>query len=253
MTKLIKTPEEIARIRQSGKILAKILRRLKNESREGVKLIELEELTKKLLRKEGAKPAFLNFRARGFRQKYPFALCTSVNEILVHGRPSDYVLKSGDLLKLDLGVNWKKGFTDAAVTIPIGRVSKEGQRLIKLTRNALIEAIRVLKPGNTTGDIGFAIERVVNKWGAKIVEGLLIGHGVGVALHEEPDIYHFKPGSGMVLKEGMVLAIEPMTSPTSAKVVQMADDSFATSDGSISAHFEHTILITGKGAEILTE
>jgi len=253
MTKLIKTSDEIERIRHSGKILAEILRRLKAEIKPGVQLMELERLTRNFLDLASAAPTFLGYRSEGSRDPYPFALCTSVNETVVHGRPSSYSLRQGDILKLDLGVSWQGGFTDAAVTIPIGSVSEEANKLIRTTKNALSEAVRAVKPGNTLGDIGFAVQHVVARAGFKILEGLT-GHGVGLEVHEDPIVYNFgQPGAGMKLKEGMVLAIEPMTSLTSSKAVQMADDSFVTADGSISAHFEHTVLVTKTGAEILTE
>ena len=177
MTRLIKTPEEIERIRQSGKILAEVLRRLKAETGVGTKLMELERLTRTLLDVAGGTPTFLGYRSEGSREPYPFALCTSVNETVVHGRPSSYALKSGDVLKLDLGVNWQGGISDAAVTLPIGSVSEEAGKLIRTTKNALIEAIRAVKPGNTLGDIGFAVQPLVELAGFKILEGLT-GHGV---------------------------------------------------------------------------
>lgn len=253
MSKLVKTPEEITRIRQSGKILAGILRRLKAEVKPGIQLMELERLARTLLDLAGGKSSFLGYRSEGSKEPYPFVICASVNETVVHGRPSNYVLKSGDVLKVDLGVAWEGGMTDAAVTIPIGSVSEEASKLIRVTRNALSEAVRATHPGNTVGDIGFAVGRVTERAGIKVLEGLT-GHGVGLEVHEDPIIYNFgQPGAGVRLQEGMVLAIEPMTSPTSAKVIQLADDSFVTADGSISAHFEHTVLVTKKGAEILTE
>lgn len=253
MTRLIKTAEEIERIRQSGKILAKVLKRLKDEVKPGVKLMELERLTRTLLDLAEAKPTFLGYRSEGAKEPYPFALCASVNETVVHGRPSNYVLRSGDLLKLDLGVNWEGGITDAAVTVPIGSVSPEAQKLIKLTKNALTEGIQATKAGNTVGDIGFAIQHVVVSGGAHVLEGLT-GHGVGLDVHEEPVIYNWgEKGKGVKLEEGMVLAIEPMTALTSGVAVQIADDSFITADKSVSAHFEHTVLVAKNGAEILTE
>lgn len=252
MSKLIKTPEEIVRIRQSGKILAGILRRLKAEAKPGVRLIELEQLTKTLLDLAGGTPTFLGYRSEGAREPYPFALCTSVNEVIVHGRPSSYTLRPGDILKLDLGVGWQGGMTDAAVTIPIGKISREANRLIRTTYNALVEAIRAVHPGNTVGDIGFAIGHVIQASGVKVLDGLT-GHGVGLEVHEDPIIYNFgERGKGMHLKEGMVLAIEPMTALRTSRAVQVVDDSFVTADGSISAHFEHTVLVTKRGAEILT-
>src|SRR3989344_3541201 len=199
MTKLIKTPGEIAKIRQSGKILGGILRRLKAEVAPGVKLMDLERLTRALLDLAGGTPTFLGYRSEGSRGPYPFALCTSVNEIVVHGRPSSYVLKSGDILKLDLGVAWESGMTDAAVTVSVGSVSEEAHKLIRITKNALNEAVRATRPGNTIGDIGFAIQRVTERGGVKILEGLT-GHGVGLEVHEDPIIYNFgRPGTGMKL------------------------------------------------------
>lgn len=251
--RLIKTPEEIERIRQSGKILARVLRRLKNEVKVGIRLADLDILAREIIEEAEATPAFLGYRSEGARYPFPYAICTSVNEVIVHGRPSDYKLQSGDILKIDLGLNWQGGFTDAAVTIPIGKVEKDAQKLIKATKRALEEAIRAIKPGKTVGDIGFAVHRTVTASGFKVIEGLT-GHGVGLEVHEDPVIYNFgKPATGMKVKEGMVLAIEPMTSLSTAKVVQLTDDSFVTADKSISAHFEHTVLVTKKGTEILTE
>lgn len=253
MTRLVKTPEEIERIRQSGKILAEVLRRLKAETGVGTKLMDLERLTRTLLDVAGGTPTFLGYRSEGSREPYPFALCTSVNETIVHGRPSNYALKSGDVLTLDLGVSWQGGITDAAYTIPVGSVPEEISKLIQTTKNALTEAVRAVKPGNTLGDIGFAVHHVVEGAGFKILEGLT-GHGVGLEVHEDPIVYNFgERGKGKKLEEGMVLAIEPMASLTSAKAIQFGDDSFRTADSSIAAHFEHTVLVTKKGSEILTE
>lgn len=229
------------------------MRRLKAEVAPGVKLMDLERLTRTLLDLAGGTPTFLRYRSEGSKEPYPFALCTSVNETIVHGRPSSDTLKSGDVLTLDLGVSWQGGITDAAVTVPIGKVSREANRLIQTTKNALVEAIRAVKPGNTVGDIGFAIGHVVQASGVHVLDGLT-GHGVGLEVHEDPIIYNFgERGKGVHLKEGMVLAIEPMTALTTSKAVQVADDSFVTADGSISAHFEHTVLVTKTGAEILTQ
>ncbi len=249
---LIKTREEIERITESGRILSTALRKLKSKAAPGVSLIDLDTLARNFIKDAGAEPAFLGYRPDGARTPYPFTLCTSVNDVIVHGRPSSYQLKSGDILKLDLGVNWQGGITDAAVTIPIGKVSKDGLRLIKITKNALTEATRAAQPGNTSGDIGFAVERTVTRGGAKVVEGLT-GHGVGTELHEEPIVFNYgQPGSGLTLKEGMVLALEPMTSWHTGVAVQNADDSFVTADGGIAVHFEHTLVITENGSKVLT-
>ncbi len=252
MTSYVKTEQEISRIRQSAKILAAALRRLSAAVAPGVSLLELEKMAKDMIVSSGGKPAFLNYRSYGASQRFPFALCASVNEVIVHGRPSGYILKSGDVLKLDLGVDWNEGISDAAITVPVGKVSPEGLRLIKITKQALREGIRAAKDGNTVGDIGFAIERIVSMAGFKVAEGLT-GHGVGNELHEEPAIYNYgKPHTGVPLKNGMVIAIEPMVSMGSSAIRQMKDDSFVTADGSLSAHFESTVLITRTGGEILS-
>jgi|SRR3989338_2279608 len=253
MSSLIKTPEEIEKIRVSGKILGFVLRKLSASAAPGVSLLDLDKLAHDLIIQEGGTPAFLGYRPDGARAKFPHTLCASINETIVHGRPSSYKLKSGDVLKLDLGVNWRGGITDAALSLAIGKVPKETLHLIKMTKKSLMEAIRAVKPRATVGDIGFAVERAAAHGNIKIIEGLT-GHGVGNELHEDPIIFNYgRPGAGAMLKEGMVIAIEPMTSPTTTKCVQIGDDSFVTSDKSVSAHFEHTVLVTVKGADILTD
>ncbi|OGY58896.1 MAG: type I methionyl aminopeptidase [Candidatus Colwellbacteria bacterium RIFCSPHIGHO2_12_FULL_43_12] len=249
---LIKTDLQISKIRQSGKILGFVLRQLKEKAAVSVSLMELDELAHSLIIEAGAKPAFLGYHPDGARAPFPYTLCASINDTVVHGQPSAYRLKSGDVLKLDLGVDFQGGITDSAVTVPIGKVDKDLLRLIKATRLALEEAIRFVKPGHTVGDIGFAVERTAKAEGIKIMEGLT-GHGVGNELHEEPVVYNFgRRGAGMVLKPGMVIAIEPMTSLTTTKCIQKKDDSFVTYDKSVSAHFEHTVLVTKNGKDVLT-
>ncbi|MFH1694736.1 MAG: type I methionyl aminopeptidase, partial [Patescibacteria group bacterium] len=197
-------------------------------------------------------PAFLGYRPDGVKEAYPFALCASVNNVIVHGQPYNYELKSGDLLKLDLGVDWKGGISDSAITVLIGKVSKEKKELAKITKDALLAGIKASRGGNTIGDIGHAIKEVVVKNHGFVVDGLT-GHGVGEKLHEEPSVFNFgTPGEGMKLRPGMVLALEPMVSMGTSRIKQLPDDSFATADGSDSAHFEHTILITEGKPEILT-
>ena len=252
MSRLVKTDAEITQIRKSAKILAETLRRLSAAAATGVNLIKLDRLAEEIIRESGGHPAFLNYRTYGAREGYPFTLCTSINETIVHGRPSAYVLKDGDVLKLDLGVEYHGGISDAAITVPIGKVSAEARTLIKITNNALREAIRAVRAGHTVGDIGHAVERTVTSAGFKVIDGLT-GHGVGNDLHEDPVIYNRgKAGTGEVLQKGMVLAIEPMVSIRTSTAIQLKDDSFVTSDGSVAAHFEHTVLVTKSGAEILT-
>ena len=253
MSNFVKTPEEISRIRDSAKILSKTLRKLSVAAVPGVSLLELDTLARNIIEEAGGRPAFLGYRPYGAKAKYPFTLCASVNETIVHGLPSPYILKDGDVLKLDLGVNYNGGISDAAITVAIGKVPLEIRNLIKVTKNSLKEAIRVMKAGNTLGDIGHAVERTVTSAGFKVIDGLT-GHGVGNELHEDPVVYNRgKAGSGGVLLEGMVLAVEPMTSIGTSTAIQRKDDSFATADGSISAHFEHTILITKRGSEVLSD
>ena len=249
---LIKTEEEIVKLRQSGKILAKIMKRLKAATKVGVSLMELEELAKKLIAEADSTPAFLGYRAEGARFPYPYAICASINSVAVHGKPADYRLQSRDVLKLDLGVNYRGAITDSAATVVLGRVDPKVSKLLKITERALEAGIKAARAGNTVGDIGFAIERVVTAGGMHVLEELT-GHGTGEVLHEDPVIYNFgQPGSGMELKEGMVLAIEPITSTGTSAIIDLHDGSYETADKSISAHFEHTVLVTKKAAEILT-
>ncbi|OGY60157.1 MAG: type I methionyl aminopeptidase [Candidatus Colwellbacteria bacterium RIFCSPLOWO2_01_FULL_48_10] len=248
-----KALEQIGKIRHSGKILSKTMKMLKAAALPGVSLLELDRLAYKLIKEAGAKPAFLGYRPYGAKMAYPATICASVNNVIVHGVPSKYFLEDGDILKIDLGVNWRGGISDSAVTVPIGRISTKEEELIKATEMALFEGIKAACAGNTLGDIGNAIEKTINKKGFSIVDGLT-GHGVGNELHEDPVVYNTgKPKMGMVLEAGMILALEPMTSLGTSSIVQLADDSYATADGSISAHFEHTILIREGEAEILTE
>ncbi len=249
---LIKTEKQIANIRESGKILGLVLRKLRNVTKVGVSLLDLDKFARELIVEQGGEPAFLGYRPYGAKTAYPATLCTSVNDVIVHGRPTSYVLKSGDVVKLDLGVVYKGGITDAAITVAVGKVDKEAQDLIKVTENSLREAIKFCSPKHTLGDIGYAIEKTVSAKNFLIVEGLT-GHGVGEEIHEDPSVYNYgHKGSGMKLQPGMVLAIEPMTAIGTSKIIQLRDDSFATADQSMSAHFEHTVLITEKGCEVLT-
>lgn len=248
----IKTPEQIEKIKHSGRILGFTLNRLKEMVAPGISLLELEDAARNIIEEHGAKPAFLGYKPYGAEEPFPFALCASVNDVIVHGRPSSYVLKSGDLVSLDLGVNWKGGISDAAFTVGVGKISKKDAALISLTKEALEAGIKAVKAGNTTGDIGYAISQKITSGRAKIVEHLT-GHGVGNSVHEDPAIYNYgEPGSGETLEEGMVIAIEPMASFNSGYIRQLPDDSYATMDGSNSAHFEQTVLIKKNSGEILT-
>ncbi len=249
---MIKGPEDIEKIRKAGKILAQVAKAILARAKEGVRLSELDKLAKELIEKSGGKPAFLGYQPYGAEKPYPASICTSLNDVVVHGTPTKYMLKDGDLLKLDFGVKYQGWHADAAWTVGIGKVDTEVQKLIKVTEQALFDGIKQAKPGHHLGDIGWAISKTVNKYGFKVVDGLT-GHGVGQELHEDPSVFNEgKKGSGIELKAGMTLAIEPMVSMGSPRIVQLDDDSYAIEDKSLSAHFEHTIVITEKGPEILT-
>jgi len=251
--RFIKSERQIKKIKKSGEILASVLRELAARVEPGVRPVDLDILARELIEKEGGTPAFLGYQPEGALYPFPFALCVSVNDVVVHGRPSDTPLKEGDIVGLDLGVDWQGGISDAAVTVPVGKVPKEVAHLIELTRRALNRGIEQVRPGKTIGDIGHAIEKTVNLGGLKIIDGLT-GHGVGEKVHEDPIIYNFgEPNTGAIIEPGMVIAIEPMISIGNSEIKQLKDDSFKTADGSYSAHFEHTVLVTKNGNEVLTK
>ncbi len=249
---IIKSPQEIETIADSGRILAKVFDKVLKEVKIGVNLKYLDKLARLLIEEYGGQPAFLNYQPEGASHSYPASICASVNNVIVHGLPLGYILKSGDILKLDFGVIYKKMYSDSAKTIAIGSVPKIVRQLIDATKNALGQAIEQAKPGNYLGDIGWAISQCIEKAGFNVVRGLT-GHGIGFNLHEDPMIYNFgKKGIGLKLRPGMVLAIEPMSAIGSGNIIKRKDNSYATADGSLSAHFEHTIAITKSGNKILT-
>lgn len=248
----IKTDEQKNKLIHSGKILRTLLEAVRKEIKPGVSLKHLDNIAYEVIKKSGAKPAFLGYKPAGARYPYPATICASVNDVVVHGQPSNYKIKDGDLVKIDAGVVYDGLYTDAAFTIGIGKISPKAEKLIEATERALYAGIDAAIAGNTLGDIGYAIEKVIKGAGFKVMEGLT-GHGTGLKLHENPTIYNFgNPGEGQALKEGMVLALEPMAAIGTSQVKQLKDESYATVDGSLSAHFEHTILITKSDPEILT-
>ena len=249
----IKSKEEIEAMAESGRILAEVMEKILKEVETGITLKELDKLTEDLIRKAGAKPAFLNYKPEGAKRPYGASICASLNDVIVHGFPTKYKLKSGDVFKLDFGVLHKGFFTDAAITILIGEASAIARKLVEATKEALERAIRKCEPGNTLGDVGFEIENIAKRNGFKAVKGLT-GHGIGRKLHEEPTIHNYgKKGEGMKLEPGMVLALEPMFTLGTDRIIQKKDESWATADGSLSAHFEHTVAITEDGPRILTK
>lgn len=250
--RLIKTPEEIETIARAGAILRVTLDKLAQEAKAGVSLTALDRLAEKMIRANGGIPAFLKYHPYGAAKPFPATICASVNDVVVHGVPTSYKLKDGDILSIDCGVKIDGWYSDAAITVAIGAVSPKAQKLIRVTELALERGIEAARVGNTVGDIGYAIGGIIRANKMFVIKGLT-GHGIGTDLHEDPSIFNEgDPGTGMKLKEGMVIAIEPMVSLGTGRVVQLEDDSFATSDGSLSAHFEKTIAITSDEARILT-
>ncbi len=244
----IKTPEEIEIMAQSCQILAKIMRQLKDKVEPGLTTESLNKLAEELILSYGAEPAFKGYGG------FPAALCTSINEQIVHGAPSKRKLVEGDILSLDSGVIYRGFYSDMAVTVPIGSVSPEILKLIRATKKALRKAISQVKPGKTIGDIGFAIQKHIQADGFQVVRELC-GHGIGRQLHEKPDVLNFgQKHKGLELKEGMVIAIEPMA-VIGQPGIKKGPDGFCyqTVDNSLSAHFEHTVAVTEAGPRVLTE
>lgn len=240
---------------EGGKRLARILEMLRAQVRPGVTASELDDLAERLIRDNDDAPAFLGYRPEGARRPYPATLCVSINDEIVHGIPNESVkiVKEGDIVGLDLGLTHDGVIVDAAITVPVGTVDDTAKKLIRATEEALDAGIKAARAGTYVGDISQAIQAAVEKAGFRAVRELG-GHGVGELVHEEPYIPNVgRAGEGEELVEGMVLALEPITSEGKAGVVLSPDGyTFRTKDGSRSAHFEHTILIEKDGARIIT-
>ena len=245
----IKTSQEIGIMRDGGRMLSAIMKELVAEVKPGVSTAELDKMARDKIVKAGAKPAFLNY------QGFPAVMCTSVNNQVVHAIPSTkQVLHVGDIVTLDLGLIHKGFYLDMARTVPVGEISDEAARLVRITRKALRLGIKKVRPGITVGDIGNTIERFLSSQQYGIVRELC-GHGIGKDLHEEPQIPNYgKRHTGAELKEGMVICIEPMVTMGGDAVKRAKDgQTFETKDGSLAAHFEDTVLVTATGAEVLTD
>lgn len=245
---ILKTPDEIELMRASSLVVAQVLRFLRDKVSPGATTLDLERLAEAETKGLGARPAFKGYRG------YPFCLCTSVNSEIVHGMPSAAKkLKEGDILSIDFGVVMDGFYGDAAITVPVGRVGGEAQRLMTVTEASLEDAIEMARPGNRLSDISAAVQRRVEAEGFSVVRDF-VGHGIGRELHEAPQVPNFgMPGRGIRLKAGMVLAIEPMINMGGYGVKVLADGWTAvTADGSLSAHFEHTVAVTENGPYVLT-
>jgi methionyl aminopeptidase len=244
----IKTKEEIEIMREAGRRLALVLEDLKKAVRPGIKTMELNRLAESLISKQKGTPCFKGY------DDFPAAICTSVNDEIVHAVPSARVLKEGDILTIDAGLRYKGYDSDMAFTLPVGKANPEALRLLRVTKKALKRGVKKVRPGNTVGDLGNAIQRYVESQGFSIIKDLC-GHGIGKELQEDPKILNYgKRGEGEELKEGMVICIEPIVSMGDGTMKEGDDGfSFVTGDGSLSAHFEHMMAITSKGARVLTE
>jgi methionyl aminopeptidase len=242
-----KTPDEIEKMAAAGRILVRCHEMLRSKARPGVTTGELDEAAERFIRSQGAEPAFKGYRG------FPGSICASPNSMVVHGIPGSYRLSRGDILSIDIGVILDGWVADAAITHPIGNVTPIASRLLATTRASLFAAVEQCHPGNRLGDVSNAVQTRVEADGFSVIQSL-VGHGIGRDMHEDPQIPNFgDPGTGPELEEGMVLAIEPMVN-AGTHHVRMGTDNWAvySQDGSLAAHFEHTVAITGDGPRILT-
>lgn len=244
----IKTPREIDLMKIAGKIVGDTHNYLKKYIKPGISTKELDELAYKFILSKDATPSFKGYDG------YPGSICTSINDEVVHGIPSKRKLKEGDIISIDIGACYKGYHGDSAWTYPVGEISKEKHDLLKHTEESLFAGLSVIKEGTHIGDIGFAVAEVASKYNLGVVEEL-VGHGVGTNLHEEPDVPNYgNKNKGLVLKEGMVIAVEPMLNLGTKDICILDDDwTIVTEDSLPSAHFEHTVVVTKDGYEILTK
>jgi methionyl aminopeptidase len=242
-----KTPEEIEKIAAAGRILTRCHQLMKSKARAGVTTAELDAAAEKFIRSQDAWPVFKGYRG------FPGSICASPNSMVVHGIPGSYRLERGDILSVDIGVELHGWVADAAVTLPIGSVTAVARRLLASTKAALFDGVEQCRAGKRLGDVSHAVQKRVEGDGFSVIRSL-VGHGIGRDMHEDPQIPNFgDPGTGPELAEGMVLAIEPMVNAGDHQV-RMGDDNWAvySRDGTLAAHFEHTVAITGEGPRILT-
>jgi methionyl aminopeptidase len=242
-----KTSDEIERMWAAGRVLARCLELLRAKVRAGVTTGELDRAAERYICSQGGEPAFKGYHG------FPGSICASPNSMIVHGIPGDYRLERGDIVSLDVGVELDGWIADAAVTVPVGRVSPVARRLLETTSASLFDAVARCLPGNRLGDVSNAVQRRVEADGMAVVRSL-VGHGIGRSMHEDPQVPNFgPPGKGPELVEGTVLAIEPMVT-AGGPSIRMGSDNWAvfSEDGSLAAHFEHTVAVTGEGPRILT-
>ena len=245
---LLKSPAEVREMKAPAEILVGAHRKVREIVKAGVTTREIDRIVEAYIREQGGVPAFKGYRG------FPGSVCASVNEEVVHGIPGDRVLNDGDIIGVDIGVKSGGFYSDSAQTLAVGRITPEAERLLAVTRSSLYAGIAEVRPGNRVGDVSWAIQRFVENAGFSVVRSL-VGHGIGRSMHEDPQVPNFgKAGQGPELKPGMAIAIEPMVNAGGWEVDQLDDGwTVVTSDGSWSAHFEHTVAVTEDGAVILTE
>ena len=244
---MLKSKAEVAKMRRAGRVVAEMLDECSKAARPGVTTADLDLVAREVLVRRNAKSNFLDYHG------FPAVICTSPNEVIVHGIPGSYVLQEGDILSIDCGAIIEGWHADAARTIPVGEVTDEAERLIKTTRESLMAGVEHVRQGSRLSDIGHAVQTVAEGEGFHIVREY-VGHGIGTAMHEEPQVPNYgEPGRGLKLKVGHVLAVEPMVNVGTARTKLFEDGwTVLTLDGRLSAHFEHTIAVTDNGPEILT-
>jgi methionyl aminopeptidase len=244
---MLKTKQEVAKMRRAGRVVGEMLDRCAEAARPGVTTADLDKVAREVLDRRGAKSNFLNYHG------FPAVICTSPNNVIVHGIPGSYRLEEGDILSIDCGAIVEGYHADAARTVPVGKVTDEAQRLIETTEKSLWAGIQHMTKGSRLSDVGHAVQTVAEAAGFNVVREY-VGHGIGTALHEEPQVPNFgPPGKGIKLKVGHVLAVEPMVNAGTARTKLFEDGwTVLTADGRISAHFEHTIAVTDNGPEVLT-
>ncbi len=245
---ILRLPDEIEKARASNRIVAEVLSRLREKIRPGVKTKDLDKFAEEIAEKRGAKPAFKGYRG------YPHSLCISINDEVVHGMPSKRVLQEGDIVGLDFGIYYQGFYGDSAMTLPVGKIAEKALKLMQVTEQSLYAGIEQARAGNRLGDVSAAVQNMVESAGFSVVRDF-VGHGIGRNLHEEPQIPNFgEKGRGIELKKGMILAIEPMVNAGAYNVKVLPDGwTVVTKDGSLSAHFEHSIAITENGPDILSK
>lgn len=249
----IRSKSEIGKMREAGRVVAQVHQMIRDEARPGITTSELNEKAEAIIKDAGGTPSFKGYAPHG-RTPFPSALCTSIDEEVVHGFPRDTPLKPGQILSVDVGVILNGYHGDAALTVPIGEIGDQPERLLQITQAALAAGIGKMCPGNRVSDIGAAVAEVAENAGFSVVREL-VGHGIGTNLHEPPEVPNFgKPGYGPRIKAGMVFAIEPMVNIGTWRIKELRDGwTVVTADGSLSAHFEHTVAATDDGPLILTK